>query len=286
MAILTGFTRPPDPVNGEQLSAQVTTATGITLDVQVDGAQAIASGAISEANRAAIQSAITAYVWVPPYVGAPLALTKAVVGLGNVDNVADTNKPVSTPQATALTAKADASALLTKANVTDVTTAVGSYHTILEASGSHSATKVAGVYALGFGDPTAVSGTGTLYPLQIVGLLNADQSTVSGLPPRLRVRGVVTTNATAPTGNFTLGLFPVTKGGGVAGLSIYTLGAVIAASQPTTITNPSINTINGVIGADFGFPSDGVYCLGVTTTATVAVASHVHVVARLQVRNA
>lgn len=34
-------------------------------------------------------------------------LTKALVGLGNVDNTADTSKPVSTPQLTALNLKAD-----------------------------------------------------------------------------------------------------------------------------------------------------------------------------------
>ena len=38
------------------------------------------------------------------------------------------------------------------------------YRTILTAGGSHIAAKVAGTYALGFGDILAVTGTGTLFP--------------------------------------------------------------------------------------------------------------------------
>lgn len=37
----------------------------------------------------------------------PHSVTKAQVGLGNVDNTSDLNKPVSTPQAAALASKVD-----------------------------------------------------------------------------------------------------------------------------------------------------------------------------------
>lgn len=285
MAVLAGFTRPIGVVNGDQLTAQVSAAIGIAVDAQVDATQAIVSGPITETNRVAIQTAINAYAYVP-FVAGELAITKGMVGLGQVDNTSDVAKPVSTAVATSLSVKADATALSTKADASELTNNLAAYRTILESSGSHLAGKVAGVYGLGFGDPTVVSGGSVLYPLQILGLLAADQPTVTGLPAKLRVRGVVTTNATAPSGNFTLGLYPVTKGGGAVGLSIYTLGAVIAGSQPAAITTPGANSMNGTIGSDFSFPADGIYCLGVLTSATVATSSLVHIVARLQVRNA
>jgi hypothetical protein len=59
----------------------------------------LADARLSTATTAALSKAGTAVQ--------PAGLTKAAVGLGNVDNTADTAKPVSTAQATALGAKAD-----------------------------------------------------------------------------------------------------------------------------------------------------------------------------------
>jgi hypothetical protein len=47
----------------------------------------------------------------PAFTGTPTGITKAHVGLGNVDNTADTAKPVSSAQQTALNLKADLSLL-------------------------------------------------------------------------------------------------------------------------------------------------------------------------------
>jgi hypothetical protein len=268
MATLTGFTRPSDPINGDQLSGQVSAAVGKTLDVQVDTTTATATGTITEADRSAIQAAINAYIYLPPSVGSPVVTTKVALQIGNVDNTHDVDKPVSTAAASVLNAT------------------LATARTIMEASGSHIAAKVAGTYWLGMGDPLAVSGTGVLYPIQAIGLIASEFPSINGLPPKLRIRGALTVNGTAPTGNFTVGLYPVTKGGGGAGVSIYNLGAVIAASQPATISAPVSSRANTFSGADFDFPADGVYCLGVLTTATVATSSLVHVVARLQIRNA
>lgn len=160
-----------------------------------------------------------------------------------------------------------------------------SYRTILQASGSHIAAKVAGTYAMGVGDPLAVSGTGILYPLQLINIVAADYPTVNGITTKLRVRATVAVNATAPTGNFTIGLYPVTSGGGVATLKIYTLGTLVTGSATTTVTAPAANSMTSVVGADFALPADGVYVLGVVTTAIVAVASLVHINAQLQLRN-
>ncbi len=64
----------------------------------------------------------------PTFTGTVSGITKAMVGLGNVDNTADVNKPVSTATQAALDLKANAidvtTALALKANAADVTTAL------------------------------------------------------------------------------------------------------------------------------------------------------------------
>ena len=64
----------------------------------------------------------------PTFTGTVSGITKAMVGLANVDNTSDINKPVSTATQAALDLKANATdvttALALKANATDVTTAL------------------------------------------------------------------------------------------------------------------------------------------------------------------
>jgi hypothetical protein len=64
----------------------------------------------------------------PTFTGTVSGITKAMVGLGNVDNTADIDKPVSTATQTALDLKANATdvttALALKANASDVNTAL------------------------------------------------------------------------------------------------------------------------------------------------------------------
>jgi trimeric autotransporter adhesin len=64
----------------------------------------------------------------PTFTGTVRGITKAMVGLGNVDNTADLDKPVSTATQTALALKANAAdvttALALKANAADVNTAL------------------------------------------------------------------------------------------------------------------------------------------------------------------
>lgn len=163
------------------------------------------------------------------------------------------------------------------------------YRTILESAGSHIAGRVAGTYGMAMGDPIAISGTGTLYPLNTIYIAAADYPTVNGLAAKLRIRAQLFTNDVAPTGNFTIGLYPITRPAtsGGAGLCIYTLGAVVAGSNGATFTAPLADLLPpAVAGADFNLPADGHYVLGVVTTATVATSSLVHVVAKLLMRNA
>ena len=64
----------------------------------------------------------------PTFTGTVSGITKAMVGLGNVDNTSDLNKPISTATQAALDLKANATdvntALALKANTTDVNTAL------------------------------------------------------------------------------------------------------------------------------------------------------------------
>lgn len=338
-------------------TGEVTGATGLT----------ITAGAVTLAKMADMATASLVYRKTAGS-GAPevntlatlktdLALVKADVGLGSVDNTADTAKPVSTAQQTALNLKADlASATFTgtpslptgatattqaaadsstklattafvttadnlKANLASptftgtptlptgaiaATQAVGNnsvalattafvtaasnygqYRTILQASGSHIAAQVAGTYALANGNPLAISGTGTLYPIGLIHIVAADYPTVNGLAAKLRIRMQLQCNDVAPTGNYTAGLFPVTRPAtsGGAGLAIYTLGTVVSGSNGATIPTPAADSSNLLVGADFALPADGLYCIGIVTTGTVATSAHIHIAAQLQMHN-
>ncbi len=165
-----------------------------------------------------------------------------------------------------------------------------SYRTILDCTGSHIATKVAGTYGMGQGDPIAVSGIGILYPLNTIYLAAADYPTLNSvstttIAPKLRIRAQLITNATAPTGNFSFGLYPITPGGGGAGLVTYTMGTVVTGSNGAVFTTPALSSKLQATSADFALPSDGHYIIGVVTTATIATSAHVHLSAQLQLRN-
>lgn len=250
-----------------------------------DGAQTIVANAVTNAKAAQMAtktykgrtSALTgnAEDVAVATLKTDLGLVKADVGLGSVDNTADSAKQVSTAQQTALDLKADS-------NVN------ASYRSLLQATGSHIAGRIAGTYGMGLGDPLAISGTGTLYPLAIIHIVAADYPTINGLAPKLRIRAQVAINDAAPTGNLTFGLYPITRPGtsGGTGLNIYTLGTVVAGSNGASFTTPAADALLGAVGADFALPADGFYVIGVVTTQTVAANSHVHAAAILQMRNA
>lgn len=161
-----------------------------------------------------------------------------------------------------------------------------SYRVLLDSSGSHIAARVAGTYGLGQGNPAAISGTGTLYALNLIYIDSADYPTVNGLAPKLRVRSSMAINDVAPTGNFTFGLHPVTRPAtsGGAGLCIYTIGAAVSGST-VLLTAPAADSMNNVASADFALPANGFYVLGFVSTGTVATSSHSHISMALQMRN-
>lgn len=237
----------PTPVPG---AALLWNAAGTALEW-------LAVGDALGSNAAAILAERTATATLThKTITTPLGIVKADVGLGSVDNISS-------------------------ANLLQV------YRTILETSGSHTAAQVAGTYAIGHGSALAVSGTGTLYPIQLIYLngLFGDYPAIGSLGPVLRTRFILAVNDVAPTGNYTLGLYPVTRPGtsGGAGVNIYTLGTVVTGST-VAFTTPAADSLNHQSSSDFTFPSSGTYCLGVVTTATVAASSHLHINAKLEVR--
>jgi hypothetical protein len=162
------------------------------------------------------------------------------------------------------------------------------YRTILDSSGSLTAAKTANTYGMGQGDPVAVTGTGTLYPLNTIYIAAADYPTINSLSAKLRIRAVIECNDAAPfTGTFKIGLHPVTRPAtsGGAGLCIYTIGSPVTGSQATG-TNLGADSQNSLVGADFALPADGFYVLAVVTSGTMATSSHVHISASLQIHNA
>ena len=90
--------------DGAVTSAKI--ATGTIVDADINAAAAIATSKISGLDTAL---GLKAPLASPTFTGTVSGITKTMVGLGSVDNTADTAKPVSTAQATAIaTAKSEA----------------------------------------------------------------------------------------------------------------------------------------------------------------------------------
>jgi hypothetical protein len=293
-------------VAGKALTADVTLAKGDVGLGNVDNTSD-ANKPISALQQTALDLKVpTTRTVAGKALNADIILAKGDVGLGNVDNTSDAAKPISTAEQTALNLKANlagptftgvpaAPTAGAGTNTTQLATTAfaqslspaASYRTILDCSGSHTAAKAAGTYGMGQGDPLAVTGIGTLYPLNSIYINSVDYPMVDGKAAKLRIRAQLYTNDVAPTGNFTIGLHtitrPATSGG--AGLCIYTIGAAVAGST-CVFTTPAADGLLSAVGADFALPANGHYIIGVVTTATVAASAHVHINAMLQIRNA
>jgi hypothetical protein len=161
------------------------------------------------------------------------------------------------------------------------------YRTLLDSSGSHIAGRVAGTYGFGQGDPLAISGTGILYPLNIIQITAADYPAIGALAAKLRVKATVNCNDVAPGHNFVFGLHPITRPAtsGGAGLCIYTIGAAVAGSTIAANT-PAADSSAVFTSGDFALPADGQYVMGAVTNNTTAVSAHVHLSAALQLHHA
>lgn len=158
------------------------------------------------------------------------------------------------------------------------------YRLLLDSSASHTAARGAATYGMGQGDPALNTGAGSLYPLNVIYIDSANYPTVDGLSPKLRILATLFVNDTAPTGNYTFGLHPITRPAtsGGAGVCIYTIGAAVASC--TVITAPAVDSNNFTYSADFALPANGYYVLGFVSSAAVATNSHLHMSAQLLMR--
>ena len=103
--------------------AAVVNAAPATLDTLAELAAALGSDAnfsTTVTNALAAKAPIAS----PTFTGTVSGITKAMVGLGNVDNTSDANKPISTATQTALDGKAASSHTHTASAITDFTAAV------------------------------------------------------------------------------------------------------------------------------------------------------------------
>jgi hypothetical protein len=89
--------------NTSDTNKPISTATQTALDAK------LASSTASTTYETITNVALKAPIDSPTFTGTVAGVTKSMVGLGSVDNTADTAKPVSTAQQTALNAKANLS---------------------------------------------------------------------------------------------------------------------------------------------------------------------------------
>jgi len=117
-----------------------------------------------------------------------------------------------------------------------------------------------------------------------INIVAADYPAINGLNPKLRIRASLSTNNIAPTGGYTFGLYPVRVTGGTATNITFSAGTVVSGSQTTSIIAPASGTTTNVVGSDFALPTDGLYVIGLVTTATTAANSVTSTVSYLQMR--
>jgi len=160
------------------------------------------------------------------------------------------------------------------------------WRALLTVSGSHTAGKFAGTYTFGAGDPLVLAASGSLTPISTVYLDPADYPTINSVATIARLRVQLYTNDVAPTGNFTIGLYPITRpaASGTAGQCRYTLGTVISGST-VLFTAPAADGLLTGVSTSFALPAAGHYAIAVVTTANVAANAHLHMCATLAMRN-
>lgn len=200
-----------------------------------------------------------------------------------------------------LAANAVTTAKILDANVTDAKLASPNnsvYKTIFTASCLFGSDLAAATYLVStkyddttrVATPIASGGTfqttsPAIFPAGDIGIYFDDADyTVGSKTTKLRLRAQVSDNATAWSSvTATFGLYPVTFAGGADALTV-TLGTVVSGST-VAIANPSASTTNQDNSGDFTIPSDGFYCIGVVTSATLTNNATSLLTAQLQTRN-
>lgn len=165
--------------------------------------------------------------------------------------------------------------ILSNYNIT-AATAANTFYLVLNAN----------VNSLGTNTVTT-SNTGATVQPAMVYIDSANFPTVMGVAPKLRIRGIVSCNDVAPTGNFTLGLYPITRPAASGGATVvaFTIGTVVTGSNGATVSTPAADSMTHIVGSDFALPANGWYAICVVTTATAAVSSYTAIQGMLEWHN-
>ena len=197
----------------------------------------------------------------PTFTGTVSGVSKTMVGLGNVDNTSDTNKPVSTAGQTALDLKAN----LASPTFTGTPTLPTGTIAVTQTAADNS-TKVA-TTAFVRGEVTALvnSATATLDTLgEIATALGNDANLSATLTTSIGLKAPLasptfTGTVTIPTGASITAPTGLVKGdvglGNVDNTSNATERAATATLTNKTLTSPVINTPTGIVKGDVGLGS-------------------------------
>jgi hypothetical protein len=98
-----------------------------------------------------------------------------------------------------------------------------------------------------------------------------------------RLQATCLVNNTAPTVNFTVGLYPVTSPAGGAATMTMTLGTVVTGST-CVFNTPGANSLTAMNSGDFAAPASGFFAFGVVVSSSSAANSAILVRAGLQYR--
>ena len=159
------------------------------------------------------------------------------------------------------------------------------YRTILTVEGSESGASSSTRVFSADGSSPIVPSSGSTNGMQFIYIDPSDYPTVGSLTTKLRIRGQILVNNTAPTRTFTLGLYPVTSPAGGAGAFTFSLGTVVTGSNGASVASPAANSINNLVGSDFDIPAAGLYAIGIVYSGALAVNSVIMINAQLQMRN-
>ena len=232
--------------NTSDANKPISTATQTALNLKAN-----TSDLTLEISRATTAEALKAPLASPTFTGTVSGIDKIMVGLGNVDNTSDANKPISAATQTALNLKA---------NTSDLTSEI-SRATTAEALKAPLAS------------PT-FTGTVSGIDKTMVGLGNVDNTSDANKPvstatqTALNLKQNLLTNPITGTG--TLNTMPKFTGGSVLGNStISDDGTVVTISSPVKIQTLTLGSGGGAISTNTVFGKDALLAntTGVNNTA-------------------
>lgn len=139
------------------------------------------------------------------------------------------------------------------------------------------ATNVAATYIVGGGLQAIVPATGSINPVNFVHI----PPVTGGNTIKGRLVATALTNATAPGGTVTFGLYPVSANAGGADVVTYTLGTLVAGTNSIVVPNTASTATSGA--TPYVTLAAGVYAIAVVTSATIAASAHVTLNARVEI---